>query len=161
MQETRETQQPIELTEELPSGGGVYFDSENLLLQGAYTDQISAYRAKRSWAEALEANFLLESGNDFKIRVAEDHNASTFVLNCKFITACGRYAFWRLTNNQAPEAQYLIETGHIPQCESSHTQLMQAPDLKPVREEPTILGKVAEENSKLASWIRGIIKRMI
>ena len=57
-----------------------------------------------------------------------------FTLQCEFVSACGRYAFWRLTNNQAPEAQYLIETAHIPNAELREAEFHAASDL--VRHEP-------------------------
>jgi hypothetical protein len=37
-----------------------------------------------------------------------------YKVRCDFQTACGRYAFWRLTHHQAPEVQFLLETAHLP-----------------------------------------------
>ena len=37
--------------------------------------------------------------------IFDNSESKYFVLNCYFTSACGRYAFWRLINNQAPEAE--------------------------------------------------------
>src|SRR5438552_3022420 len=98
--------QVIELTEELPHNDSVHFDSEAVTLQGQYGDELSLHRAKRKWTSILEINFLLESEYDYFIQHESKLDAQKFALQCRFTTACGRYAFWRLTNDQAPEAQY-------------------------------------------------------
>lgn len=121
----------IELTEELSSIDGVRFDPNTVTLEGMYGDEVSAYRAKRAWVDTLKASFLLESGHDFELSVDRDEAAEKYLLSCVFKTACARYAFWRLTNYQAPEAQYQIETGHIPQCESREADFLRAPDMRP------------------------------
>ena len=94
--------------------GGVWYDPDRIVLEGNYSDQITAYRAKRRWIKAFESNFLLEGNHDFKISVAQQVESGEFRLRCDFLTACGRYAFWRLTHNQAPEVQFLLETAHHP-----------------------------------------------
>lgn len=110
--------------------GGVYFDNDNVMLEGHYEDQLSAYRAKRSWLETLENFFLLEEGEDFFLWVGKKETPEDgFTLRCRFVTTCGRYAFWRITHDQAPEAQALIETAHIPQSSSRWDEIQSAPDL--------------------------------
>ena len=100
---------------ESPAGGlGIWYDPERIVLEGAYSDQITAYRARRRWISTLETNFLLEERHDFRVKVVNDEERNSFRVRCDFLTACGRYAFWRLTHNQAPEVQYLIETAHLP-----------------------------------------------
>ena len=94
---------------------GVCFDQDEATLEGVYQDELSTYRAKKVWTETLETNFLLESDYDFIFKIVTSLDDGKFVLKCNFNTACGRYAFWRLTRNQAPEAQHQIETAHIPQ----------------------------------------------
>lgn len=121
----------IELTEEVSSLDGVRFDPNSVTLEGLYGDEVSAYRAKKTWLETLKASFLLEPGHDFELSVAHDEGAERYILACAFKTACARYAFWRLTNHQAPEAQYQIETGHIPQCDSREADFLRAPDMRP------------------------------
>ena len=105
---------------------GVYFDSQEAILEGAYKDEISAYRAKKVWTETFETNFLLEPNYDFIFKVVTDIKEQKFVLKCNFTSACGRYAFWRLTRNQAPEAQYQIETAHIPANDSNKSNKVSA-----------------------------------
>lgn len=100
--------------ESLYPNSPVRFDTERLLIRAAYSDQLSAYRARRLWNDAFEGQFLLDAEHDFRIEVTSNLNEHTFSLNCEFLTACGRYAFWRLTHNQAPDIQYLVETAHIP-----------------------------------------------
>lgn len=90
-------------------GVEVLFHPDTVTLQGFYQDQLAAYRAKRVWLDVLESGFLLEHQHDFCFSVISCLQEQRFLLTCEFLTACGRYAFWRLTNNQSPEAQYLIE----------------------------------------------------
>ena len=124
-------EQYLELTHEFEQEVAVLFDSEKVLLEGRYEDELSVFRAKRVWTEVLEANFLLEKGDDFSFRTLSEAQDHHFVLTCSFKTACGRYAFWRLVNAQAPESQYLIETAHIPDGASQHFEFLRAPDLQP------------------------------
>lgn len=100
------------------NGVGLWFDSDRLMLEGVYLDEVSAYRARRRWIEALEANFLLEERVDFVMKVRRTQNAGHYSVRCGFLTACGRYAFWRLTHHQAPEVQFLLETAHLAHSEA-------------------------------------------
>ncbi len=95
-------------------GVGLWYDSDRLTLSGVYLDEITAYRARKRWIEALEINFLLEERHDFSIKVRLAHGGRLYKVRCDFQTACGRYAFWRLTHHQAPEVQFLLETAHLP-----------------------------------------------
>lgn len=122
--------QVVNLIHEFHDTEGVCFDPEHITLEGTYSDQISAYRAKRVWVETLAHSFLLEKDHDFKLSTLAAGSDGRFALRCEFMTACARYAFWRLTNNQAPEAQYIIETAHIPHAESRQEDFWTAPDLK-------------------------------
>ena len=159
--------EPIELTDELSRDLGVCFDPDNVVLQGVYGDEISAHRAKRMWRETLELNFLLDPGHDFALKVSPNLEEDKFKLTCHFLTACGRYAFWRITNNQAPEAQYVIETAHIPMCHSHHADIITAPDLRSVHEEPLILSgadlarlfSAPRRKSGLRGWLRRLLGR--
>lgn len=126
--------QDIDLTREISFQGDITFDPEAVSLTGSYGDQLSLYRARKSWKETLENCFLLDAGHDFEIRVSSRLANGEFMLSCRFLTACGRYAFWRLTSEQAPEAQYLIETGHLPNSNFRLNDLISAPDLRPAVE---------------------------
>ena len=127
--------QPAELTAEF-GGPQVSYDSELVMLTGSYRDELSAYRAKKIWQRTLQDSFLLEPKQDFVARVQVD--ASGFTLSCSFISSCGRYAFWRLTNGQAIEAQYIIETAHIPTGEAHLEQLISAAEMRELDPEPLL-----------------------
>ncbi len=99
---------------EAPQGLGLWYDAERLILEGAYLDEITAYRARRRWIQTFEMNFLLEGDHDFRLKVIFEDESHRFFVRCTFLTACGRYAFWRLTHHQAPEVQFMLETAHLP-----------------------------------------------
>lgn len=143
---------------------GVCFDPLEITLEGSYVDELSAYRARKVWNSVLEDNFLLECEHDYIMKVSPGNDAGLFHLKCDFRTACGRYAFWRLTHNQAPEAQYLIETAHIPNAESRHQDFLQAPDLRSVHLTPSILDpmppRVKGDRSSRLRWLRSLVTRI-
>ena len=143
--------QVVNLTDEFLERERVSFDPEALALEGNYHDELSAHRAKRSWTSVLETTFLLDKGHDFKLRVANSQSPEHFLLRCEFTTACGRYAFWRLTNNQAPEAQYQIETAHIPNAEAHALNLLHAADMQRTSE---------TEQDGASSSARSIVSKM-
>lgn len=87
------------------------YDTDGVTLIGHYTDEVSAYRARRSWIEVLSNYFLLESTRDYEMSVRYSNETQFFVLTCSFSSACGRYAFWRLINHQAPEAEEKLSNG--------------------------------------------------
>jgi hypothetical protein len=165
MQQEQARSHLIELNKEVFPTGDVRFDAERISLQGVYGDQLSAYRAKRGWVDALERCFLLEADHDYTLEARSDFGELRFSLACTFHTACARYAFWRLTNEQAPEAQYLIETAHIPDSESHQDEMITAPDLKPVAApDPMILrgdGNL-EPNQRQTplNWIQKLIEKL-
>ena len=99
-------------------GLGLWYDAEKLILEGIYLDEVSAYRARRSWIKTFELNFLLEEIHDFKVKVVFDRDEGRYHVQCTFTSACGRYAFWRLTHHQAPEVQFTLETAHLPHVTS-------------------------------------------
>lgn len=127
--------QPTDLTREVSFPGDLTFDPDALSLQGEYGDELSAYRARKCWIETLETCFLLDRGTDYKIKAVSDATTGSFKISCVFESACGRYAFWRLTNHQAPEAQYLLETAHIPSSDAGVTDMIGAPDLRSALED--------------------------
>jgi hypothetical protein len=93
---------------------GLWYDPDRLMLEGVYNDEVTAYRARKRWINALERHFLLEDSLDFNLIVNNAQDSSYYKVRCDFLTACGRYAFWRLTHHQAPEVQCLLETAHLP-----------------------------------------------
>jgi len=125
------------LAENLAIGVTVSYDPEKYLLTGRYADELSAHRAKKVWIETLEQGFLLEANSDIKLNVIRD-NPGEYSLVCRFTSACGRYAFWRLTNRMVPEAEYLIETAHIPPAPSRAGELAAAADMTIERQNKAI-----------------------
>ena len=151
----------IELDREISLPGDVCFDPETLSLHGFYKDQLSAYRARKIWLDTLESCFLLDQGHDYNISVISDLATETFSLKCEFQTACARYAFWRLTTHQAPEAQYLIETAHLPDCDSHRDDMVAASDLRSLLEEDgqlTLPPRTRKDS--FASTLRSALRRM-
>ncbi len=126
---------------------GVCFDPDDITLLGVYSDELSLFRAKSGWTKVLESNFMLEDTHDFSIEIVKDYESLRFRLACRFNTACGRYAFWRITNYQAPEAQYEIETAHIPNSSSRQLDLISAPDLLPLYSTPLVVTGLSEQRS--------------
>lgn len=155
--------QVVELIEEFTHSEGVCFDPEHITLEGLYADQVSAYRARRVWEETLSQSFLLEPKHDFVLRVKAVGAEPRFALRCEFLTACARYAFWRLTNNQAPEAQYIIETAHIPQAESRQDDFWSAPDLKQKQHDLANgqLHRLGEQLESDASSISSLLMKIV
>jgi hypothetical protein len=84
---------------------GLIYDAEGVTLIGKYTDELSAHRARREWQSILSSHFLLESDRDYELKTFCELEDNQFLLSCTFMSACGRYAFWRLVNRQAPEAE--------------------------------------------------------
>jgi hypothetical protein len=154
----------VELTKEIALLNHVSFDPQTASLEGLYSDEISAYRAKKVWIDTLEHTFLLDNGHDFNITSTGSIASSEFKIECFFTTACGRYAFWRLTNNQAPEAQYGIETAHIPNAESLYSRILSAPDLDKKKktaifEIPEQFPEVTTEKSSVVSWLKTLLNK--
>lgn len=157
--------QLVELTKEIGVNQCVCFDSETAALDGFYTDELSAFRARKVWIETLESNFLLEHKGDFRLKVISYREELRWVLRCEFLTACGRYAFWRLTNHQAPEAQYLIETAHIPLSESLHDEFVSAPDMRESRREyfseiERALEAEEQKNVSFSRWVFRVLRKL-
>jgi hypothetical protein len=140
----------------------VSFDPVGIVLKGRYLDELSAYRARKVWSETLEMTFLLDTDHDFTMEVVPSMIPDSFELHCNFHTACARYAFWRLTNNQAPEAQYQIETAHIPVSERLHEAFVRAPDM---HQEPSVLRGVLNEElpprPNLLGWMKDFMSRVV
>jgi hypothetical protein len=154
----------IELTAALHAQNTVSFDPDAAILEGHYTDELSLHRAKKVWKETLEYHFLLEDKHDFAFQIEGDISNSKYTLTCNFKSSCGRYAFWRLTNNQSPEAQYTLETAHIPNVESLHDLFLTAPDLgvkSPTRfieiDESLPMVNLAQES--LVGWFKSLLKK--
>ena len=84
---------------------GLIYDADRVTLIGKYSDELSTHRAKKNWVDLFSSYFLLEPERDYAIKVETSLTDSHYVINCTFTSACGRYAFWRLVNQQAPDAE--------------------------------------------------------
>ena len=84
---------------------GLTYDADGITLIDHYSDELAAYRSRRSWIDVLHSHFLLERDRDYEIWVTPTDDETGYLLSCCFVSACGRYAFWRLINHQAPEAE--------------------------------------------------------
>jgi hypothetical protein len=93
---------------------GISFNPSDMRLIGIYADQLSAYRAKKVWINEFEEKFLLEFAYDYTLKVAADHQQKKYLIECEFLSSCGKYAFWRLIHNQALDVQEAIENAHLP-----------------------------------------------
>ena len=147
-----------ELITEIEAMDGVCFDPNGLALHGLYSDELSAHRARKGWVETLESSFFLETGEDFELKVHGDLGRGRFVLSCEFLSASARYAFWRLTHQQAPEAQYLIETAHVPTSDIG-SGLGSAPDLTPLVDDFSSLEDAEMFSTSVER--RSVISRMV
>lgn len=96
------------------AGQRLTYDAEGVSLIGKYADEISAHRAKRVWKNVLGNSFLLDEGRDYELWITGSISEQNFVVSCSFLSACGRYAFWRLINEQAPDAEMKLR-GESPQ----------------------------------------------
>ena len=92
---------------------GLVFDADTITLIGKFSDELAAYRARRKWREVLTTYFLLEHDRDYEMQIQHQSEASEWTLRCEFQSACGRYAFWRLINRQAPEAELKLHSRNM------------------------------------------------
>ncbi len=142
---------------EIPYFEGVCFDPDTDTIHGNYPDEISAYRAKKAWLEALKFNFSLKGGDQDLVVAIEVTEMNSFVLSCRFYSATAKYAFWKITNNQSPEVQYIIETAHIPICDSRYEEILTAPDLRSVYD----LTTTARQNLLTGSKLNDILQKIV
>lgn len=137
---------------EIAVGLGLWYDTDRLMFEGVYLDEVTAYRARKGWIEAFEVNFLLEERIDFRVRVGPQEGQPRFCVVCEFLTACGRYAFWRLTHHQAPEVQFILETAHLPAFsmpEGHERRCIEEPAVDSPR-----CGVSSKEREQLEVWAR-------
>lgn len=92
---------------------GLIFDAEGVTLVGRFGDELSAYRARKQWRDVLKTYFLLEEQRDYEMSVMSSPENRYNLLSCFFTSACGRYAFWRLINDQAPEAEEKLSQANL------------------------------------------------
>lgn len=137
---------------------GLWYDPDRLIIEGIYCDELTAYRARRRWIEALKVHFLLDDGEDFSLKVKLLRSNRHFKVQCNFLTACGRYAFWRLTHHQALEVQCILETAHLPRalCSLSVDTLADDREFQLEVELPEHPRPAESELSTDRAWMRAV-----
>lgn len=98
----------------------IVYDTSNVSLISRFVDEISAYRARKQWVAVFHDHFLLDTERDYEITVCPSTGGEEYILSCLFSSACGRYAFWRLINHQAPEAEAALH--HSPSSKGKKSQ---------------------------------------
>lgn len=100
-------------SEEIDSSAreGLSFDLDTATLVGVFSDELSAYRARNRWRDTLHGFFLLDEERDYEFKVESVLDQLRFTVSCTFHSACGRYAYWRLINQQAPEVEARLAGG--------------------------------------------------
>ena len=81
------------------------------VLSSTFETEFSAFSARRLWINLFLKYFSLEKDKDYNLCVNNEHidNTEIFELNCEFISPNGKYAFWKLLNKKAIQAE--IELG--------------------------------------------------
>lgn len=133
---------------------GLIFDAEGVTLFGKYDNELAAWRAKKEWIQVLHDYFLLEPTRDYDIEVVTDLESLVFCLKSSFNSACGRYAFWRLINHQAPEAEKKL--GGTINENSSATEELSLSGNESWIVNPLIEG--AQKNKESAQILKKILK---
>lgn len=113
--------------------GGLTYNADLLSIEGTYSDELSRHRARKTWCTVLETDFLLIPGADFQFSVQPTTEANQYKIACSFKSACGRYAFWRLINEQVPEVQFLLETAHMSHRFKDYNTLIAEMETPPAR----------------------------
>ena len=133
---------------------GLIFDAEGVALFGKYDNELLAWRAKKEWVQVLHDYFLLEPTRDYEIDVITDLDTFTFCIKSSFNSACGRYAFWRLINHQAPEAEKKLGgtiKSNIIDSENAHQSGDESWIINPLEES-------ANKNRESAKILKKILK---
>ena len=86
--------------------------SEDLsALSSTFDSEFTAYSARRHWINLFYKYFALEKDKDYILCVDKEDTShgEKYELNCEFISPNGKYAFWKLLNKKAIQAE--IELG--------------------------------------------------
>jgi hypothetical protein len=152
--ESRSTQEQHSIEIE----GGLTYNSDKLSIEGSYSDELSQHRAKKTWCSVLETDFLLIPDSDFQFELQKNHEQGQFQIACTFKSACGRYAFWRLINEQAPEVQFLLETAHIAHRYNDYSGIISNLEKSITKRELSLLGSLKKMITDTVEVIRKLRK---
>ncbi len=138
---------------------GLIYDAEGVTLIGKYSDELSAYRSRREWQGILSNHFLLENERDYDLTVYSSVEDGQFLLSCAFSSACGRYAFWRLVNRQAPEAEQKLN-GQKERIQKSAKNFLGA-NWDTTSKETTFVVNAFEEQIRRNEENRSLVNRLL
>ena len=123
---------------------GLAFHADGAALIIAFSDELAAYRARKVWTETFRNYFLLERDRDYEIWVSQTaQEDDCFVLSACFVSACGRYAFWRLINQQCPEVEKRLMGIRLPTKEQNSSA---------EHEGPWVLSDATSRRARKGSW---------
>ncbi len=150
----------IKQNQDIKLFGSISFNPDAYTIVGKYFDEISLFRAKKFWAQAFEDVFLLEKQHDFKFSAQKSSDSNEFTLSCQFLSACGRYAFWRINNNQNPEVKYLIEVSHMPSTFQNYDEIINSMPKFNITTDSDILNNVEEKTNNISEILKKIVSKI-
>ena len=136
---------------------GLIYDADGVTLLGKFSDELSAHRAKKQWAEVLGSYFLLETERDYDMWVTSNIADNYFVVSCCFVSACGRYAFWRLINHQAPEAEERLSGS----SDASAKRFLKSKRLAEQEDQSTWVFNALDEQIDDTEYTSGLLERIM
>ena len=149
-----------QINQDVTSFGFVAYAPEMYKITGEYSNEIYLFRAKKLWKMALQDTFLLENATDFKFQVRKNSKMNVYMLTCTFMSACGRYAFWRINNNQNPEVKYIIESAHLPQTADNYDELLNKGPNFIVSHNSDILCDIEDKANNISEVLKNIVKKI-
>ena len=80
-------------------------------LSSTFDTEFTAFSVRRLWINLFQKYFSLEKDIDYNLHVnkEDDGGDEKYNLNCEFTSPNGKYAFWKLINKKAIQAE--IELG--------------------------------------------------
>lgn len=136
--------------------GGLTYNADRLCIEGNYSDELSQHRARKTWCTILETDFLLIPEADFQFTMEKDLEQNQFQIACAFKSACGRYAFWRLINEQVPEVQFLLETAHLSHRFKDYTSIIEQMEHGPQQRGEKLLNSIRKLLNSTANLLKQI-----
>ena len=149
-----------QINQDVTSFGFVSYIPETYKIVGEYSNEIYLFRAKKFWKMALQDTFLLETGTDFQFQIKKNAKMNVYTLTCTFKSACGRYAFWRVNNNQNPEAKYIIESAHLTQTADNYDAILNKGPNFIVSHDSDILCDIEDKANNISEVLKNIVKKI-
>lgn len=150
----------IQNNQDVTSFGYVSYSSEKYIIMGEYSNELLLFRAKKFWALVLQDTFLLENITDFKFQVKKNSKLNIYNLICTFKSACGRYAFWRISNDQNPEVKYIIETAHLTSTADNYDSLLNKVPNFTLSSDSSIMEDIEDKANNISDILKKIVKKI-